>query len=139
MHLPLPSSIHLHQVYFNLHPAHFNFHPPPPIIHPHPANFSFNLAPSISTHLHSPPLSSFQAPVSFFQHPERYENQNITCNLAIFPNLVRKIQSCSFCMKNGIHDILQMLFPNPHLELRKSDPKIRFPANLCRKSQSNPF
>ena len=55
------------------------------------------------------------------------------------PNLVRKIQSCPFCMKIGTHGILEMLIPNPNLELRNSDPRIWFWANLCRKSQSSPF
>ena len=42
-------------------------------------------------------------------------------------------------MKIGTHGILEMLIPNPTLELRKSDPRIWFWANLCRKSQSSPF
>ena len=38
-------------------------------------------------------------------------------------------------MKIGTHGILEMLIPNPDLELQSRDSKIRFWANLCRKSQ----
>ena len=60
-----------------------------------------------STQLHPPPLSSFQPPPSSFQpppsslqYPQEYLNQNIARNWAISPNLVQKIKSCSFWLKN---------------------------------------
>ena len=51
-----------------------------------------NRAPS-SILLHPPPPSSFQPPPSSLQHPQQYSNQNIARNLAISPNLGRKIQT----------------------------------------------
>ena len=41
-----------------------------------------------------------------------------------------KIQSCPFYLKIGTHGILEVPIPNPGLELRNSDPKILFWANL---------
>ena len=43
-----------------------------------------------------------------------------------FPKFTPKIQSCPFCLKIGSHSILEVLIPNPGLELRNSDPKTLF-------------
>ena len=96
-------------------------------------------AQSISTHLQPAPPSSFQPPPSSLQHPQRYENQNIERNWAIYPNLGRKIQICLFCLKISTHGILEVMILNPDLDFWKSNPKIHFWSNLGRKSQSCPF
>ena len=103
-----------------------------PCTHLHPA-------PSTSTQLHPPPPSSFQPPPSSLQHPRQYLNQNIARNWAISPNLGRKIKNCPFWLKIGTHDILEVLSPNPDLDLWNSDPKIHFWANLGPKIQKCPF
>ena len=54
-----------------------------------------NRAP-ISTQLHPPPPSSFKAPPSSLQHPQRYNNQNIERNWAISPNLDPKFKVVRF-------------------------------------------
>ena len=89
--------------------------------------------------MYPPPPSSFQPPPSSLQHPQPYQNQNITCNWSISPDLGGKIQSCLFCLKVGTHDILEVPIPNPHLYFWKSDPKIYFSANLGEKSESCSF
>ena len=43
---------------------------------------------------------------------------------------------CPFCLKIGIHGILEELILNPKLDFRNSDPKILFRANLSQKSIS---
>ena len=82
-----------------------------------------NRAPS-STQLHPPPPCSFQPPPSSFkpparslQHSQQYLNQSIARNWAISPNLGQKIKSCPFSLKIGTHGILQVLIPNPDLEI----------------------
>ena len=76
-----------------------------------------NRAPT-STQLHPPPPSSFQPPPSSLQHPQQYLNQNIARNWAISPNLGRKTKSCPFWLKIGTHGILEVLIPNPDLDLK---------------------
>ena len=93
---------------------------------------------STSTQLHPPPPSSFQPPPSSLQHPQQQLNQNIARNCAISPNLGRKIKSCPFWLKISKHGILEVLIPNPDLDLWNSDPKIHFWANLYPKIQSYP-
>ena len=83
-----------------------------------------NRAPS-SILLHPSPPSSFQPPPSSLQHPQQYSNQNIARNLAISPNLGRKIQS-PFWPKSSAHAILEVLIPNPNLDFLNSNPKIHF-------------
>ena len=56
-----------------------------PSTHLHPAPSTSTQLISTFTQLHLPPPSSLQ-------HPQQYLNQNITCNWAISPNLVRKIK-----------------------------------------------
>ena len=85
------------------------------------------------THLHPPPLSSFQPPPSSLHHSQQYSNQNNARNWAISPNLGWKIQSCPFWLKIGSHGILEGLIPNTD---SYSNPKIYFWANLGPKSQS---
>ena len=94
---------------------------------------------SNSNQLHPPPPSSFQPPPSFLQHPKQYSNQNIARNWAISPNLSRKIQSSPFSLKIRSHGILEVLIPNPDLNIWNSDPKIHFWANLGPKRQSCQF
>ena len=84
-----------------------------------------------SIQLHSPLPSLFQHPPSSLQYLHQYSNQNIARNWAISPKLDRKIQSCSFWLKIGIHGISEVLIPSLN-----SDPKIHFWANLGPKSQS---
>ena len=97
------------------------------------------LASSTSTQLHLPPPKSFQPPSSSLQHLQRYKNQNIALNWAIFLNLGRKIQSYLFYLKMSRHGILEVVIPNPNLDFRSFYPKTHFWANLGRKSQSCPF
>ena len=49
----------------------------------HPAPSTTTQLILTSTHLHSPPPSSFKPPPSSLQHPQRYKNQNIARNRAI--------------------------------------------------------
>ena len=76
---------------------------------------------------------------SSLQHPQQYLNQNIARNWVISPNLGQKVKSCPFWLKIGTHGILEVLIPNPDLDLRNFDPKIHFWANLAPKIQSCPF
>ena len=96
-------------------------------------------APPSSIQLHPAPSPSFQPPSSSLQHPKQYSNQNIACNWAISPNLSRKIQSSPFSLKIRSHGILEVLIPNPDLNIWNSDPKIHFWANLGPKRQSCQF
>ena len=72
----------------------------------------------------------------FRKYRTKYIFRNIARNWAIYPNLGRTIQSCSFGLKNGSHGILEVLIPNTDLDFRNSGPKIHFWANLGPKSQS---
>ena len=93
MHPPPTSPIQLHPAppsSILLHPTHFNLHP----------------APFTSTQLHSPPHSSFQPPPSSLKHPQQYLNRNIARNMAISPNLDRKIKNCPFWLKISTHGII---------------------------------
>ena len=65
---------------------------------------------------------------------QRYKNQNIARNWAIYPNLDRKIQSCFLCLKIGTHGSLEVLIPNSYLDFGNSETKIHFWANLGRKN-----
>ena len=81
-------------------------------------------APSTSTQLHLPPLSSIHL------HPAHFSLRN----WAIFLNLERKIQSYPpFWLKIRTHGILEVLISNPDLDFWHSEPKIHFWANLGRK------
>ena len=98
-----------------------------PCTHLHPApstSTELHLAPSnstqfilISTQLHPRPPRSFQPPPSSLQHPQQYSNQNIARNWAIFSNLGRKMQSCPLWLEVGTHGILEVLIPNPDLDI----------------------
>ena len=94
------------------------------------------------SHLHSASSTSIQVhpppPISL-QHPQRYNNQNIARNWAVFSNLVRKIQSCPFWLKTGTYGAFEVLIPKPDLDFRTFKPKIHLWANLGRKNQSCPF
>ena len=84
-----------------------------------------------STQLHPPPPSSLQ-------HPHQYSNQNIARNWAIFSKLDRKIQSCPFWLKIGIHGILEVLIP--FLKFLKFRPqKVIFGQIWAQKVQVNCF
>ena len=83
-------------------------------------------APPSSTQLHPSPTNSFQTPPSSSQHPQQYFNQNIARNLAISPNLGRKIKSCLFWLKISTHGILEVFIPNPDLDFWANfGPKIQ--------------
>ena len=73
------------------------------------------------------------------QHPQQYLNQNIARNWTVSPNVGQKVKSCPFWLKIGTHDTLEVLIPNPDLDLRNFDPKIHFWANLAPKIQRCPF
>ena len=100
-----------------------------PCTHLHPAPSTSIQHISTSTQLHPPPPSSFQAPPSSLQHSQQYLNQNIACNWIISLNLGQKIKNCPFWLKIYTHGILEVLIPNPDVELWNSDPKIHFWAN----------
>ena len=104
-----------------------------------PSSTQFHLLPPSYTQLHPPPPSSFQPPPSSLQHPQQYLNQNTARNWAISPNLDQKIKSCLFWLKIGTRGILEVLIPNPGLDLWNSDPKIYFWANFGLKIQSCQF
>ena len=108
------------RILLNHAPSYTQFHPPPPI--------SFQ-----------PPPSSLQPPPSSLQDPQQHLNQNTVRNWTISPNLGQKIKSCLFCMKIGTRGILEVLIPNPDLDLQNSDPKIYFWANVGPKIQSCQF
>ena len=85
-----------------------------------------NLPPPSFLHVHPPPLRSFQPLASFLLHLQRYNNQNIARNLAIFPKFRSK-------KSHGTHGILEEQIRNPDLDFQNSDHKIHFRANLGRK------
>ena len=88
-------------------------HPlPPSSIHLYPA-------PSISTQLISA-FTQLSATHSTLLEP-KYSR-----NWAIFPNLSRKIQSCSFWLKIGSHGILGVLIPNSDLDFWNCEPRNPF-------------
>ena len=94
--------------------------PPPSFIqfYPvHPALSTSNQVISTSTQLQPPSPSSFKPPTSSLKHPQQSVNQNIACNWAISQNLVQKLKSCTFSLKVGTHGILEVLIPNPDLDL----------------------
>ena len=68
-----------------------------------------------------------------FVNSEQLQNQNITCNWAISPNLGEKIRSCMFYLKIGTHGILEVLIPNAHLDFWNSVFKTHFWANFWAK------
>ena len=73
-----------------------------PWTHFHPASSTptqLHQSPHISTQLHPAPSSLFQPPPSFFQHPQRYKNQNIALNWATFPSLSQKLKVICFAWK----------------------------------------
>ena len=109
-----------------MHPA------PPSSIHLHLAPPSSTQLISTSNHLHPPPPSTFQPPLSSLQRPQQYLNQNIARNWAISPNLGRKIKSCPFWLKIGTNGILEVLISNLDLDFWNW-------ANLGPKMQSCPF
>ena len=92
-----------------------------------------------STCLHLSPPIPFQSLLSSLQHPQRYQNQNIARNWAIFPNLTQTNQSCLFFLKIGIHDILVVLILHSDLDFWNYNSKIHFWANFPQKYQNCPF
>ena len=104
-----------------------------------PSSTQFHLLPPSYTQLHPPLPSSFQPPPSSLQDLQQYLNQNTARNWAISPNLDQKIKSCLFWLKIGTRGILEVLIPNPGLDLWNSDPKIYFWANFGPKIQSCQF
>ena len=100
--------------------------------------------------MHLPPPSSTQSdpplPISFQPPPSSIHLPPALCNTfnnswtkILHVNLGRKIKSCLFWLKIGIHGILEVLIPNPDLDFWNFDPKIHFWANLGPKIQSCPF
>ena len=81
----------------------------------------------------SPPPSSFLPPSSSLQRPRQYLNQTIARNSAISPYLGQKIKNCPFWLKIGTCGILEVLIPNPGLDVWNFDPKIQFWANSGQK------
>ena len=106
-----------------------------PCTHLHPR-------PSASTQCHPPLTSSFQPPLSSIHlHPAHCSLTQLSVISSSLlkpnsPNLGWKFQSCSFWLKIGTHNILEVPIPNPDLDFWNSDPKIHFWANLGQKSQS---
>ena len=59
-------------------------------------------------------------------HAQQYLNQNIARNWVISPKLGQKMKSCPFWLKSGTHGMLQVLIPNPDLDLEIPTPKSIF-------------
>ena len=66
------------------------------------------------------------------------EFRNSNPQIIFWANLSRKSQSWPFCLKIGIHGILEELILHPDLVFQNSDHKIHFWANLDRKIQNWP-
>ena len=100
-------------------------------MHPPPLSF---------IHLHSAPPRSIHLQLAYFSLQPTLCNtlNNIRTNIlhVISPNLGWKTKSCSFWLKIGSHDILQVVIPNPDLGVWNSNPKTHFWANLSSKSLS---